>query len=359
MAVLRDGRRCGEDSPSLYSAPGIGRTACRTAWTNMRGSITLLRGLLTYAPGAAALHRRMTHTGGTDSARYCYAVWLRHLVAGFDNRVCRTHPRTVAELGPGDSLGIGIAALLSGADFYYGLDLLPLANAARNLAVLDDLVQLYRAQASIPEPSEFPGVRPTLSEYDFPSDLVRFDERRVQAIKESIEDPFRSSSLIRYVSPWSHADHVENGAIDLILSQAVLEHVDDLDGAYASMRKWLNASGWMSHQIDFRSHATAGDWNGHWTYDERLWRLMRGRRAYFINRRPYSDHVSILNRHDFRIVAEQKSRGPAIDRRRLSQSFQGLSDDDLTTDGVFIQCVPVEPARAEPCATGDHTGNVR
>jgi hypothetical protein len=307
----------------------------------MRAPIALLRGLATYAPGAAALYRRITHTGGTDSGRYCYAVWLRHLVAGFDNGLCTAHPRTVAELGPGDSLGIGVAALLSGASFYYALDLLPLANPERNLAVFDELVALYRARARIPDGTEFPEIRPTLQAYDFPTDLVEFDERRLQAIRASLVNPLRDDSLIRYISPWSDAALVQSGALDLILSQAVLEHVDEIDEAYACMRNWLSPSGWMSHQIDFRSHATADVWNGHWTYSDRLWRLMRGRRAYFINRRPYSDHVSMLRQHGFRIVAEQKSRGPALERRLLSQRFRRLSDEDLTVAAAFIQCVPV------------------
>jgi hypothetical protein len=302
----------------------------------------LLRGIVTYAPGGAALHGRVTHTGGTDSGRYCYAVWMRHLVSGFNNGLCTAHPRTVAELGPGDSLGIGIAALLSGAQFYYGFDVLPLANPARNLAVFDELLQLYRARAAIPGSDEFPEVRPALPSYAFPSNVVRFDEARVQAIRASIDDPFCPDSLIRYVSPWSDNDLIQAGEIDLILSQAVLEHIDEIDEAYASMRRWLKASGWMSHQIDFRSHATATDWNGHWTYGDTLWRLMRGRRAYFINRRPYSDHISMLSKSGFRIVAEQKSSGPALDRRRLSRSFQRLSDEDLTVAGAFIQSVPAD-----------------
>jgi hypothetical protein len=165
------------------------------------------------------------------------------------------------------------------------------------------------------------------------------------AIRASIADPFHPASLIRYVTPWSDDDLVQPGAVDLIWSQAVLEHVDRLNEAYASMRKWLRASGWMSHQIDFRCHATADEWNGHWTYSETLWRLMRGRRAFFINRRPYSDHVSMLSRHGFRIVAEQKSRGLALERRRLSPSFRNLSDEDLTVAGAFIQSVPADTRR--------------
>ena len=69
-------------------------------------------GMATWLPGRANLW--VGATGGTVSARYCYGVWLRHMKmareAGLD-----TNPRVVAELGPGDSLGIGLAALLAGA----------------------------------------------------------------------------------------------------------------------------------------------------------------------------------------------------------------------------------------------------
>ena len=56
--------------------------------------------------------------GATPSARYCYAVWLRHLI---HVRRCglRGIPETVAELGPGGSIGCGLAALLSGCARYY------------------------------------------------------------------------------------------------------------------------------------------------------------------------------------------------------------------------------------------------
>jgi len=84
-------------------------------------------------------------TGGTDSARYCYSVWLRHLVMAKRNGL-GPFPRVVAELGPGDSLGIGLAALLSGCDRYFALDVVDHANARSNLEIFDELVELFRAQ---------------------------------------------------------------------------------------------------------------------------------------------------------------------------------------------------------------------
>ncbi len=72
----------------------------------------LLTGMLTYLPLVARLSERTT--GGSDSAAYCYRIWLRHLVLA-DRAGLPTHPKVAAEIGPGDSLGTGIMALLTGA----------------------------------------------------------------------------------------------------------------------------------------------------------------------------------------------------------------------------------------------------
>ena len=104
----------------------------------------ILAGLVSYLPGGNAL-LRARGSGGTVSAEYCYRVWLAHLTAaheaGFD-----TQPSLVAEIGPGDSLGIGIAALLSGAGGYYALDAVPYADAARDLEIFGRLVELFRVR---------------------------------------------------------------------------------------------------------------------------------------------------------------------------------------------------------------------
>jgi Methyltransferase domain len=298
----------------------------------------LARGLATYVPGMATLHRHVTHTGGTDSARYCYSVWLRHLVMSLDHGLCTRPPSRVAELGPGDSIGIGLAALLCGADRYYGLDALPLANLRRNLGVFDGLVELFRARSAIPGDEEFPGVKPRLKSYDFPEALPTVcDAPRIERIRRSIENPAGPDSMIRYAAPWWTPEVIERRGVDMIFSQAVLEHVDDLGTAYGAMREWLAPEGWLSHQIDFRSHGTAHEWNGHWTYGDRMWRLLRGRRAFLINREPHSTHLRLLREAGFTIVCDETVQGPAVDRRRLAPRFASLSDADLATSGAFIQ----------------------
>lgn len=78
---------------------------------NQIASKSIVKGFLTFIPGWQWIRRK--EGGGASSARYCYSVWLRHRTlaarCGFTSQ-----PKTVAELGPGDSIGTGLAGLLSG-----------------------------------------------------------------------------------------------------------------------------------------------------------------------------------------------------------------------------------------------------
>ena len=310
---------------------------------------TWLRGLLSFAPGFEQWASTRSGGGGTLSALYCYGVWMRHLTLASQSGLSTT-PEVVAELGPGKSVGIGLAALLCGARAYYALDVIGYADERKNLEVLDGLIALLQARAPIPDPRAVPGVEPALDSYAFPSSILT-DERlaaalepaRVEALRRAVvglKSGGQANSPVRYLTSWQQAGAVEEGTVDFILSQAVLEHVDNLEDAYHAMHRWLRPGGFMSHQIDFRSHATAKDWNGHWGIGDFLWSIMRGKRGYFLNRAPYATHLEYLRRSGFRVVRERRlyeSKG--LPRTRLIARFRGISDEDLRTAGVFVQAV--------------------
>lgn len=253
----------------------------------------------------------------------------------------------MAELGPGDSLGIGLAAILSGAQRYYGLDVVEYSERARDLAVLDELARLYRQQSALPGEAEFPEVRPLLECYDFPEFLTGAElqthsaPERVEQIRSALNGSGAASGIaVGYRAPWSDPSILPEESADLIFSQAVMEHVDDLRSTYAAMHRWLRPGGAISHQIDFRSHSTATTWNGHWTISPRLWRAVRGARPYLINRAPCSSHLQLISELGFKIITEQRYRLPTeISRADLAEPFAEISDEDLETCGVFIQAV--------------------
>jgi SAM-dependent methyltransferase len=297
-------------------------------------------------PVKRVIARRALGTGGTNQARYCYSIWLRHLISADANRLdCA--PAVVAELGPGDSLGIGLAAILSGTDRYYAFDVVAHASAERNLAIVDELVELFRSRSAVPDQAEFPKVGPTLNDYRFPGHLLTeerlqrsLEPRRLERIRESLRNCASNHSMIQYRAPWTTRGAVEHQSLDLVFSQAVLEHVDELAEVYEAMYQWLKPGAYMSHQIDFKCHDSADEWNGHWTYNDLMWKLVRGKETWLINRQPYSIHVDLMQRCGFRIVGEQLVRSPSnVTRQQLARRFRTLTDDDLTTTDAFVQAV--------------------
>lgn len=304
----------------------------------------LIKGISTFVPGINQFHAE--RTGGTDSARYCYSVWLRHLVMARKNGL-NPYPKTVAELGPGDSLGIGLAALISGCNKYFAFDVVEYANVERNLEIFDTLLTLFKNRAAIPGDDEFPKTKPYLEEYDFPADILNenrlqhaLEKSRIEKIRHSIIDLQRKDSPIIYKVPWYDANILEKESVDMIYSQAVLEHVDDLLNTYKAMHLWLKSSGYISHQIDFKCHGTANEWNGHWAYSDFIWKLIKGKRPYLLNREPHSTHIAILKEEGYRVVCDKifKSKS-SLTKTALAPRFKSISDDDLTTSGAFIQAV--------------------
>jgi len=306
------------------------------------------RGLVTYIP---AIEKRMPRsTGGTDSARYCYSVWLRHLAMANASRL-PDDPRVVGELGPGDSLGIGVMALLTGASRYVGLDVVEYADTSRNLALLDELVRLLVNRAGVPDDKEFPEVKPYLSSYEFPR-AVLTDARlsralapaRVAAIRRALEhigETVRSENgeeiTITYRVPWFDPTVIQRGSLDMVYSQAVLEHVDDLTTTYRALAEWLKPGGVASHQVGFVSHGITPEWNGHWTISDPVWKLIRGKRPYLLNREPASTHVNLLRESGLEIVKEERvHKASDIARSQLAPRFRYFSEDDLTTKAVYL-----------------------
>jgi len=313
----------------------------------------LIFNALTFVPGVSLvpavqrkLRTRTTGTGGTDSARYCYSVWMRHLVRARDTGL-NANPETVAELGPGDSLGISLAALLSGATRCFAFDVVAHASTARNLSIFDELVSLFERRTAIPNDTEFPNVIPRLEDYRFPTDILTDDRLaaslsadRLHRIRECLQKLESSDSLIRYRAPWFDAGVVEPESVDVIFSQAVLEHVDALEMAYGAMSAWLKPHGYISHSIDLKSHGWAEEWNGHWTYTDFAWKLVRGRDSWLINREPQSTHTRLISEAGFKIVSCESIRADSnIALNQVARRFRNMSEEDLHTSEMFVQAV--------------------
>jgi SAM-dependent methyltransferase len=308
---------------------------------NLKVLEVVVKGIATYIPGYQRLLDRFGYScpGGTITAEYCYSVWLRHLEL-LQRHGLSSEPAVVAEIGPGNSLGVGLCALLTGARTYYAIDIETYANTERNLQIFAEIIRFFQKKS--PDP---------LSESGFPSHILTeqrlartLEPQRVNLIKQCIlqmNQPVQGFYL-GYAAPGNSSPTVRENSVDFILSHAVMEHVDDPEAVYRILYRWLKPGGCMSHMIDYRSHNLARQWNGHWAYSEALWKLMRSKRPYFINRQPHSAQAAAMERCGFRIMGEEKTREtPGIRREQLAPPFHDLSDEDLTTaTGFFVAVKP-------------------
>ena len=302
----------------------------------------LLKGILTFIPGSERVLPKTLASRNPPSAYY-YGVWLKHLVylrAGGLN----DNPQVVAELGPGDSLGLGIAALLSGTRCYLALDVLAHADTASNLESLRVIAELMNARAARPNRG-WPDFDAYLDSRLFPGDILT-EERlaeslqpaRIDAIRHALQGQSGGDIEIAYRAPWNDAGVIRANTVDLVISQAVLEHVEDVPGTYAALYRWLKPGGLMSHQIDFDSHNITREFNGYRAVPEPVWRLAKGRRPYFINREPCSAHLKAMEQAGFEIISvQQHLREDGIPRRRLASRWKDISDSDLKCSGAFVQ----------------------
>lgn len=309
-----------------------------------------IKGLLTIIPGGRLILPKQV-TGGTNSAHYCYEVWMKHLTMLRENGM-QSIPETVAELGPGDSMGIGLAAMLSGANQYFALDVVEYSDTDSNIRILDELVDLFRARAAGPK-NGWPDYSMYLSE-GFPAHILTDDlltttlsEDRLAMIRRAISGkPNANDSVtIRYMVPWSDESVITENTVDVIVSHSVLEHVVDLPDTYKALYSWLKPGGFMSHQIDFTSHGLSETWNGYRAYPEFLWKIIVGKQTYLINREPYSTHLQLLKKNNFDIICNLKRyrQEEGISRSRLSARWKDISDDDLTCSGTFVQARKPSP----------------
>jgi len=265
---------------------------------------SVAKGLLTFVPGVTRIldkkKGKSAHSG--SHADFCYNLWLSILRKCEESGVKPDISKT-GEIGTGGSLGGGICALLAGADKYYALEMDQRFNKEQNLKMLEELVLLFRGEEPISQ--KYPQLNIKTAIFDFPHNLVKpnyLDDQFIQQIREDIESEFKSNNRILIVNKW---DQVNSLCLDFIFSRAVLEHVVDPGAAYLACYKHLKASGYMIHDVEFHSHGITSKPDGHMKIHSFLWKIIYGRRNYFLNRWTLSEHINQIQSLAFHIVMNE------------------------------------------------------
>ena len=236
--------------------------------------------------------------------------------------------------------------MLLGAKKYYAFDVVKFANVKKNLKIFYELVDLLKRRESIPDQNEFPKVNPFLNNYDLPYNIhtnefidACLSKERIQKIEYSIinQNKKEDSQIFYYNDEDISKSKVKKNSIDLIFSQATMEHIDDISNQYKLMKYLLKPEGLISNSIDFRSHGYASSWDKHWEYSDLHWKLLRGKRPYLINRLPLSKHLELMEINNFKIIVNQVIKAESnIKHQHLNKNFINFKKYDFTASVSYI-----------------------
>lgn len=312
-------------------------------------AVALTKGIATRVPLLYRMcgQRHTTVDLSEATADYSYSVWIKHLAKLHETARCGV-PEVIAEVGPGDTLGTGVAALLSGATRYIGVDMLPFARTGPSMEVAHGLVPLFATRRACEGEEGTARFRHILDKNGFLSSVLTdellsrtLDPSRVRAILEDVSSVVRGvvpkNGFVTYIAPFTEGA-IPTASVDFLLSHSVLEHVSDPKASMRMFHSWLKPGAIMSHLFDLRSHGITRAWDGHRAFGERAWSIAVGARPFLINRLPFADIVNIVECSGFRILTALRHYcEPTLSRDQLATVWQRRSDEELSTDGGFIQ----------------------
>lgn len=244
---------------------------------------------------------------------YAIGVFRQH----YERAGCPAAGFTYLELGPGDSLATAAVAWMHGASGGWLID--AGAYAARDIA-------LYRPL--------FRRLSERRSEWGLPRDAADLQHCR------SIEDLLALTGCNYREDGLQGLRAVPASSVDLVLSQATLEHVPraDFTASMTALCRLMKPGAVASHQVDFKDHLGASLHNLRFT--DAIWEQpwFARRSGFYTNRLRLSQMTSVMQAAGFAVEITERqawTRLP-LSRARFAPQFQALSDDDLLTSGASL-----------------------
>ncbi len=221
---------------------------------------------------------------------------------------------TYLELGPGESLATALVAWAYGARGGVLVDAGDFA--VRDVASYRPLIARLAQKPRVRDVRELSG----LSSLD--------------ALLTKVGAEVRSDGLAGLKA-------VPSDSLDLIFSQAVLEHIPLADFAATAdeLHRIQKQSGVGSHRVDFKDHLQ-GSLNN-LRFSESTWEKpwFAQRSGFYTNRLRFSVMCAAFTRAGFSVTVPEQNRWNTLPvmRSKMVGPFRDLSDDDLRTSGaVFV-----------------------
>jgi SAM-dependent methyltransferase len=141
---------------------------------------------------------------------------------------------------------------------------------------------------------------------------------------------------------FTRLDHPALGAADVVLSNAVLEHVRDPAAVLTQSYRWLRPGGWTYHVIDLRDHNLGFQQPFEMlAYSDEVWqRWLDLGSGFHLNRWRAPDYLRAIEEAGFERVGYNVRRedraGLVAVRARLHPSFRHIDDQMLAILGMDL-----------------------
>jgi len=251
--------------------------------------------------------------GAMDTPAYAFGVFKKHYAA---SGLTTLRDCTVVEVGPGNSLLTGLYARSFGASCTWLIDVDRLASQDVNV---------------------FAQAEKLLSELNIPVPGVG-KEYSIDAALERLNAIYLTEGL-------TSLKRVPDAEIDLLFSQAVLEHVRlaDFVRIAREMRRVLKPTGVASHIVDFRDHLQNALNN--LRFSRRLWESeFMARSGFYTNRLTWSEMENLFRDAGFSVELRSYELWPnGLPTRQHSMAFpfNKMSPSDLMVMGAHAILRPI------------------
>jgi SAM-dependent methyltransferase len=245
--------------------------------------------------------------GAMDASEYALRVFHGHIErAGLKNQL---RGKTVLEVGPGDSIASAIIAAAHGAK-----------------SILVDTGRFVRADI---EP--YLQLECALNDSGMPPPPI-LGCRNINEILDRCNAQYLTNGT-------GSLRRIKSESVDLVFSQAVLEHVRkrDVPETIRECRRILAPGGVCSHQVDLRDHL--GGALNNLRFSESVWESeFFSTSGFYTNRISYSQMLDVFRRACFQVEVVDVRRWAVLPtpRNRLAKEFRDMPEEDLRVSGFAV-----------------------